>query len=177
MFIYFGGEREMSDHRIRIFGRLSRQSLTLIVLTCITLLGGCATLGTTEPPPPVTVSEIIQMSKEGVPTDTLIERMRDSETVYRLTAAQLAELHEQGISDQVIDYMQQTYVDAVRQDQSLADWDYWTAGADGFWYGGPFLHGGERGRDGGGLHGDGEGSHGGGGSGGHGGGGGGHGGR
>ena len=167
----------MSVHRIRIFGRLSRQSLTLIVLTCITLLGGCATLGTTEPPPPVTVPEIIQMSKEGVPADTLIERMRDSETVYRLTAAQLAELHEQGISDQVIDYMQQTYVDAVRQDQSLADWDYWTAGADGFWYGAPFLHVGERGRDGGGSRGDGDGSHGGGGSGGHGGGGGGHGGR
>src|SRR5438093_1835925 len=158
MFIYFGGEREMSVHRIRIFERLSRQSLTLIVLTCITLPGGCATLGTTEPPPPVTVSEIIQMSKEGVPADTLIERMRDSETVYRLTAAQLAELHEQGISDQVIDYMQQTYVDAVRQDQSLADWDYWTAGADGFWYGGPFLHVGERGRDGDRSHGDGDGS-------------------
>src|SRR2546427_8106978 len=110
--------------------------------------------------------------------------MRNSETVYRLTAAQLAELHEQGISDHVIYYMQQTYLDAVRQDQSLADWDYWTAGADGFWYGGPFLHVGERGRDGGKSHGDGDGSrgdgggsHGGEGSGGHGGGGGGHGGR
>jgi hypothetical protein len=134
----------MFVHWIRIFGRLSRQSLTLIVLTCITLLSGCATLGTTQPQPPVTVSEIIQMSKEGVPADTIIERMRDSETLYRLTAAQLAELHEQGISDQVIDYMQQTYLDAVRLDQSLADWDYWTAGADGFWYDGPFFDVGER---------------------------------
>ena len=122
----------MSVHRIRIFGRLSRQSLTLIVLTYITLLSGCATLGATQPQPPVTVSEVIQMSKEGVPADTIIETMRDSDTVYRLTAAQLAELHEQGISDQVIDYMQQTYLDTVRQDQSLADWDYWTVGATVF---------------------------------------------
>jgi hypothetical protein len=192
----------MSVHRIRIFGRLSRQSLTLIVLTCITLLGGCATLGATQPQPPVTVSEVIQMSKEDVPADTIIERMRDSDTVYRLTAAQLAELHEQGISDQVIDYMQQTYLDAVRQDQSLADWDYWTVGADGFWYGGPYygwpLDGwvvghrgrgwrdgrgwhdgdeGERGREGGDAGRDGGGRQGEGGFGGHGGGAGGHGGR
>lgn len=186
----------MSVHRIRIFGRLSLQSLTLIVLTCITLLSGCSTLGATQPQP-VTVSEVIQMSKEGVPADTIIESMRDSETVYRLTAAQLAELHEQGISDQVIDYMQQTYLDAVRQDQSLADWDYWTVGADGFWYGGPYYgwwvvghrargwrdgrewhdgHEGERGREGGGWHGGdvgqgGDGGHGGGGFGGPGGGG------
>ena len=35
--------------------------------------------------------------------------------------------------------MQQTYRDAVRQDQSLADWDDWTVGAGGYWYGGPYY--------------------------------------
>jgi hypothetical protein len=65
--------------------------------------------------------------------------MRASGAVYRLTAAQLTQLHDQGVSDQVLDYMQQTYLNAVRHDQRLEEWDYWTLGPDGFWYGGPYY--------------------------------------
>jgi hypothetical protein len=65
-------------------------SHTLILLICIPLLGGCATLGIEQSSPPVTASEVIQMSKEGVPTGTILDNMRESQTVYRLTAAQLA---------------------------------------------------------------------------------------
>ena len=62
-----------------------------------------------EPPkPPVTVPQIVLMSKEGVPADEIIEKMRESGTVYILQASQLAQLKEQGVPDAVIDYMQQT---------------------------------------------------------------------
>ena len=88
--------------------------------------------------PPVTVPQILLMSKEGVPADEIIEQMRESGTVYRLQASQLAQLKEQGVPDAVIDYMQQTYIDAVRRDQSLEDWDNWTLADDCFWYGGPW---------------------------------------
>jgi len=98
----------------------------MILLICIPLLGGCATLGIEQSSPPVTVSEVIQMSKEGVPTDTILDKMRES---------QLSELRDQGVADQVIDYIQQTYLYVVRHDQRFADWDYWNLGADGFWYG------------------------------------------
>ena len=175
-------------------GRAWQQSTAWLFLTCMALFGGCATLGYKQPNPPITVSEVISMSKEGVAANIIVDKMRNSGTAYRFTAAQLAKLHDQGVDDQVINYMQQTYLDAVRQDESLADWQYWTPGADGFWYGGPYygwpvdwrvvgvrgreghdreggreggegIHGGEIGRDGGGFHG------GGGGFGGHGGGG------
>jgi uncharacterized membrane protein YgcG len=116
-----------------------RQRPTLILLIWITLLGGCASLGVAQSTPPVTVSEVIQMSKQGVPAETILDKMRESQTVYRLTAAQLAQLRDQGVANQVIDYMQQTYLSAVRYDQSLEDWDYWSLGADGFWYGGPYY--------------------------------------
>ena len=62
------------------------------------------------------------MSKHGVPPGTIIEKMRGSQSVYRLTAAQLAELHDLGIADQVLDYMQQTYIEAERREQSNEDW-------------------------------------------------------
>lgn len=59
------------------------------------------------------------MSKEGVPAETIVKKMRDSKSVYRLTAAQLAYLHDQGVADRVINYMQQTYLEAVRREQNL----------------------------------------------------------
>jgi hypothetical protein len=116
-----------------------RQSPTLLLLTCITLLSGCATLGLEQSMPPVTVSEVIQMSKQGVPTDTILDKMRESQTVYRLTPSQLTQLRDQGVANQVIDYMQQTYLYTVRHDQRFEDWDYRNLGADGFWYGGPYY--------------------------------------
>jgi hypothetical protein len=63
--------------------------------------------------PPVTVSQVIQMTKEGVTPETIVETMRESGTVYRLTAPQMAQLHDQGVADPVIDHMQQTYLNAV----------------------------------------------------------------
>jgi hypothetical protein len=65
--------------------------------------------------------------------------MLDSGTVYRLSAGASARLHEQGVADPVIDYMQRTYLNAVRREQRLRDWGYRYLGADGYRYGGrPF---------------------------------------
>jgi hypothetical protein len=97
------------------------------------LLSGCAALGFEQTKPPVTVSEVIQMSKENVPPETVVHKMRESRTVYRLNAAQLAQLHDQGVQDQVINYMQQTYLDAVRREQDLANWNDWEVWGDHFW--------------------------------------------
>jgi len=37
--------------------------------------------------------------------------------------AQLARLHDQVVADVVINYMHQTYLEAVRREQNLADWN------------------------------------------------------
>jgi len=118
---------------IKTLKKLSQsQWLALTFLTCVTLLSGCATLGFKQPEP-VTVGQVIQMSKEGVPPEAIVKKMRDSETVYRFTAAQLAELHDLGVTDQVLDYMQQTYIEAERRDQSRDDWGAWNMWRAGFW--------------------------------------------
>ena len=50
--------------KLKTFKRLSwRRGLALIFLNAITLLSGCATLAAN---PAVTVSKVIQMTKEGV---------------------------------------------------------------------------------------------------------------
>jgi hypothetical protein len=109
------------------------------ITAALSLLDGCATTSGTKKTAPVTVSEILQMSKDNVPPDEIIKKMRESRTVYRLKASQLAKLREEGVPDAVVNYMQKTYLDAVRRNQYLDDWSYWTMGPDQYWYGGgPF---------------------------------------
>jgi hypothetical protein len=85
---------------------------------------GCASIASR---PPVTTEQIVQMSREGVPAADIVQKMRDAGTVYRLSGSQLAQLKEQGVPDEVLDYMQETY---------LAD-----AHARGAWYYGSYWGG------------------------------------
>ena len=112
---------------------LRRHGLTAAVPAGLIALGGCAAVGFGQSKPPVMVSEVVRMSEEGIPPQTIVKKMRDSGTVYRLSAAQLAQLHDQGVQDQVINYMQQTYLDAVRREQDLAHWNEWEMWEDHFW--------------------------------------------
>lgn len=113
---------------------LQRAALCLVLVLCFM---GCSILGIgRQQPAPVTVPEVVQMSKAGVAVETLLQKMRDSETTYRLTASQLVDLHEEGVPNAVLDYMQETYLAAVRRDQALEDWRNWTWAGDGYWYGG-----------------------------------------
>lgn len=77
----------------------------------------------TKKPGPITVGQVIQLSKDDVPPETIVRKMQDSESVYRFTAAQLAQLHDMGVADPVLNYMQQTYIERERRQQSLEDWD------------------------------------------------------
>ena len=112
---------------------LQRRGSASILLAGSSLLGGCAVLGFEQTKPSVTVSEVIQMTEEGVPAETIIEKMREAKSVYRLNAAELARLHDRGVADPIINYMRQTYLEAVRREQSLADWNNWAMWRDHFW--------------------------------------------
>jgi hypothetical protein len=98
----------------------------------VLLLSGCASVQRQ----PVTVPQIVQMSENDVPSKDIIQKIRASGTVYRLKASQLVQLRKEGVSDPVLNYMQETYLNSVRKNQALADWDNWTMENDGFWYGG-----------------------------------------
>ncbi len=76
------------------------------------------------------------MSKDGEAALDIIAEMKASLTTYRLKASQLADLRDQGVSDDVINYMQQTYTDSVERRAELENWDHWNM-EEGWWYGGP----------------------------------------
>lgn len=118
--------------------------LKLSIIVSLIFYIGCATLSGNPvgpPPNPVSVKEIVEMTKAGIPPETIINTIQQSQTVYRLQASQLVQLKEMGVSDEVINYMQQTYIDAVRQNQAYDDWSNFSLADDGFWYGGPIPGG------------------------------------
>ena len=109
----------------------------VLMTALVATLAGCMTLeNALQGPDPVTVAEVVDMSRAGVPSTEIIDEIQRSGTVYRLTASQLADLRQQGVSDDVIDCMQKTYLQAVAVDSAFAADGPWTMENDGFWYGG-----------------------------------------
>ncbi len=133
----------MKEHAHSV-SRLRPRAPTLVVAgLAATLLaaGGCVTVRYRPAPRPVTVHQVIAWSKASVPAKAIIHRMKVAHMVYRLDASELARLHAKGVPDPVINYMQHTYLAAVRHNQKLHDWRYWWSGPDGYWYGGPEWNG------------------------------------
>lgn len=120
--------------RVVGYHRVAAMLTMAMLLAALLLTSGCATTGFREPDA-VTVPQVIELSREGVPASAIIERMKSSGTAYRLKASQLDELHQQGVADSVINYMQHTYLETVRSRQQRQDWRYWNE-QDGWWYGG-----------------------------------------
>ena len=101
-----------------------RQSLTAIVVIfwCL-VLAGCAGI---ERRPPPSVDQIIQMSKDGKPADEIIRELQETHAVYPLTASQIVKLHDEGVPESVLDYMQSVYADSIRWDARMQyESTYW----------------------------------------------------
>ncbi len=54
---------------------------------------------------PLTVADIKAMARAGIGDDVIISQIRNTRTVYRLSASDIIDLHDSGVSQKVIDYM------------------------------------------------------------------------
>ena len=61
----------------------------------------------------VKVPDIIKMSKDGISSKDIITKIKRSHTVYTLKADQLSKLQKQGVSDSVVNFMEQTHINSV----------------------------------------------------------------
>lgn len=107
--------------------------IKLMVLgTMLTLLAGCATTPAQAPqiqrispeelerimPKPVpnlTLDEIVQLSKQGMTAEQIIEKIKASNSRYDLTPSQSLELSKQGVDAKVLDYMYAAREQAIRE--------------------------------------------------------------
>jgi hypothetical protein len=92
-------------------------------LLCSVLLGGCA--GMQRRPPP-SIDQIVEMARAGKPAEEIVRELQETRAVYPLTASQIVKLHEQGVPDAVLDYMQNAYADGIRWDARMQyESSYW----------------------------------------------------
>ncbi len=54
---------------------------------------------------PLAIADIKALAKAGISDEVIISQIRNSRTVYRLSSAEIIELHESGVSQKVIDFM------------------------------------------------------------------------
>jgi len=80
----------------------------------ILAVAGCATTTTRTTPKPLTQEEIIQLAAAKTPDAEIIQKIKTSGTVYRLTSTEILTLHEKGVSNSVIDFMLQDYIESIR---------------------------------------------------------------
>lgn len=92
-------------------------------VTFFTLLVAAACAGIEERPDPPAPGEIVALARNGMAAQDIIKRMAESHAVYRLPASQLARLREQGVPDEVIDYMNNSHLEAVRREEARRQFD------------------------------------------------------
>ena len=82
------------------------------VLLSILLLAGCASI---EPrPQPLTGAEVVALAREGTSPRQIIEKLQRTDTVLPLQASDIVRLHEAGVPDEVLDYLQRAQIEGIR---------------------------------------------------------------
>ena len=59
-----------------------------------------------KPEPKLPLAELVRLSKNGVAAKDIIAKIKQTGSSYALSAAQLIELHDQGVRTEVLDYIQ-----------------------------------------------------------------------
>jgi hypothetical protein len=106
-----------------------------ILVSGSALFHGCAVSSKIETKP-VTLSDIVQMSKDQMPSKNIINEIKKSRTAYTLKASEYAKLQQQGVADSVVNYMQRTHINLIRHNQQMQDSYYWSPWYGSYWYGG-----------------------------------------
>ena len=114
-----------------------RHALVLLLLASLMATSGCAGL---QRRPPATLEQIVEMSRSGMAPEAIIAELRETRTVHALSGTRIAKLHEDGVPEPVLDYLQQAYIDHVRwQERSRLDDRYWHGPCVGCYYYRPWV--------------------------------------
>ena len=80
------------------------------------VLSGCAGMQRRSPP---SIDQLVEMANAGKPADEIVRELQETHAVYPLTASQIIGLHDRGVPDAVLDYMQNVYAESIRWNASL----------------------------------------------------------
>ena len=83
----------------------------LAFLLIFAALAGCASF---DAPKMLSGAEIVGLAQSGMPAEQIIEQLKVTRTVLPLQASDYVRLHESGVPDAVLDYLQAAQIDDIR---------------------------------------------------------------
>ena len=87
--------------------RPSLRVLSTLLLCGVLVLGGCATR---EPLP---IERVIESARGGESANSIVHTLKSSKTTYALRGSAFGKLRDAGVSDAVLDHVQQQFIDDV----------------------------------------------------------------
>ena len=97
---------------------MRRQAFCLLLLA----LGGCATLE--KHPNPMSADDVIALARSGASSKDVIAAIFRTDTLIPLNAAEVVRMHEGGVQNEVIDYLQLSQIEEMRWRDRFAN-SYW----------------------------------------------------
>jgi len=115
---------------------LTHRGVAIVLLLCA-CLAGCAGMQRREP---LTLEQVIQLSKAQTPPADIIAQLTQTRTVLQISGSQFAKLQAEGVDDSVLDFLQKSFVDSVEMEARLrAQSMYWGYGGGWGGYYRPFY--------------------------------------
>lgn len=85
---------------------------TLGFSVILLIASGCASV---EPrPQPLSGAEVVALAREGKTPQQIIEEIKRTDTVLPLQASDIVSLHEAGVPDEVLNYLQAAQINEIR---------------------------------------------------------------
>jgi hypothetical protein len=83
---------------------------SIVAIACLAVMSAGAVSASASPLP---ISEVVKMSASGASPRDVIQRIRASQTSFALRGSDFGKLKAAGVSDEVLDYLQQSFVSDV----------------------------------------------------------------
>jgi hypothetical protein len=119
---------------------MKRSLLTIGLCASLLFLAGCATVNREPERTPLSLAQIVDLSKSGKDAQTIIAEIKGTHAVYDVQASQYAKMSRDGVPDAVLDFMQQGQLklaERAGRREALDDaWLYgrgWGWGHGGLW--------------------------------------------
>ena len=100
-------EQPLTDKR-----GLETTIVVTIVLVILAVTAGCASPDRRQAP---SLEDVVRMSEQGESDDEIITLLMESRAVYPLSSAKIVDLHQRGVTTEVLDYMQKAYIEHERR--------------------------------------------------------------
>ena len=88
------------------------RKIRLLIAALALFAAGCA--GFDPGPPPLTKADVVQLSKAGETPAAIIARLRSTRTVLWLSATDIVEMRQAGVSVEVLDHLQASLLAELR---------------------------------------------------------------